>query len=197
MERAGRAAGTPAFIYNLLTFDLLFAMTNKDLFDINRQWMDSEMRGLTPEEQAECVKNTLKYGCGLNLLAVIVLLLFLMIFGSCTTTQYVPVIETRTDTTYIVKTLRDSVMVHDSLTVRERGDTVIIDRWHIQYRERIQTDTVEVLRTNSVPRPYPVTEFVEKPLTWWQATRMHVGEALILLLLGWGLWKVVKRKFMC
>ena len=172
-------------------------MTNKDLFDINSQWMDSEMRGLTPEEQADCVKNTLKYGCGLNLLAVIVLLLFLMIFGSCTTTQYVPVIETRTDTTYIVKTLRDSVMVHDSVTVRERGDTVIIDRWHIQYRERIQTDTVEVLRTDSVPRPYPVTEFVEKPLTWWQDTRMHAGEALILLLLGWGLWKVVKRKFMC
>ena len=172
-------------------------MTNKDLFDINSQWMDSEMRGLTPEEQADCVKITLKYGCGLNLLAVIVLLLFLMIFGSCTTTQYVPVIETRTDTTYIVKTLRDSVMVHDSVTVRERGDTVIIDRWHIQYRERIQTDTVEVLRTDSVPRPYPVTEFVEKHLTWWQATRMHAGEALILLLLGWGLWKVVKRKFMC
>ena len=169
---------------------------NNDYFDASRQWMDSDMRGLTPEEQAECVKNTLKYGCGLNLLAIIVLLIVLALFGSCTTTQYVPVVETRTDTTYIVKMLRDSVLVHDSVTVRERGDTVLIERWHTRYRDRVQTDTVSVLRVDSVPQPYPVTEFVGKPLTWWQTTRMHAGEAAMLALLVFVGWKVVRRKFL-
>ena len=46
-------------------------------------------------------------------------------------------------------------------------------------------DTTYISKTDSVPTPYPVEVIneVEKPLTWWQQTKMHVGAIVIFGLL--------------
>ena len=86
----------------------------------------------------------------------------LLMLSGCTTTKYVPVIEHQTDTLIQRVVERDSIHVHDSIRVTEKGDTVTIERWHTQYRDRWHHDSVYVSKIDSVPAPYPVTEYVER-----------------------------------
>lgn len=107
-----------------------------------------------------------------------------VLLTACTTTKVVTVERVRTDTLRITKQQRDSIYLHDSTYIREKGDTLLIERWHTQYRERLRIDTMYQSKVDSVPVAYPVTEYVEKQLSWWQRTQMYAGDALLLLLLG-------------
>lgn len=119
--------------------------------------------------------------------------LVLILAGCKTQERIVTVEKVRTDTTYITKQLRDSIWLHDSIYMRDHGDTILIERWHTRYQERQVHDTLYQSRVDSIPVPYPVTEYIEKRLNWWQKTRMHCGEAFLALLLaaaGFGIWKL-------
>ncbi|WP_234367677.1 hypothetical protein [Parabacteroides pacaensis] len=80
--------------------------------------------------------------------------------------------------------------------MREKGDTVFIDRWRYLYKDRLVTDTLLVNDTIRVPYP------VEKELTRWQKTKMDVGGWAIgmlsgIALLGIGyvvVWLIRKKK---
>jgi hypothetical protein len=113
------------------------------------------------------------------------------LFSSCTTTKYVPVIEHHTDTLIQTKVQKDSVFMHDSVEVRIAGDTILIEKWHTQYRDRWRTDTIYQSKTDSIPTPYPVEVIKEVPaeLSWWQQLKMKVGgAAIILCLLAFLIW---------
>ena len=111
----------------------------------------------------------------------LVILVALLLVGCKTKERVVTVEKVRTDTTYITKHQRDSVWLHDSIHVTEKGDTIRIERWHTKYIEKATHDTLYQHKTDSVPVPYPVEKLVERELTWWQQTRMHLGEALLAL----------------
>ena len=66
------------------------------------------------------------------LVAAAVGILLCALFSGCTTTKYVTVPEYHTDTLRQVTVRHDSVMVHDSIHVSEKGDTIKIERWHTQ-----------------------------------------------------------------
>ncbi|MBQ1773579.1 MAG: hypothetical protein IIZ97_04945 [Prevotella sp.] len=111
-----------------------------------------------------------------NLIIIIIALaLDMWLLPSCTTTRYVPVEIVRADTVKMTQWLRDSIWLHDSTVVHDQGDTVRIERWHTKYRDRQVHDTLYQSRTDSVPVPYPVTEFVERKLSWWQSWLMASG----------------------
>lgn len=127
----------------------------------------------------------------------ILLLLILCAMSSCTTTRYVTVPVSHTDTLIITKQQRDSIYLKDSTHVSEQqhGDTIIlkITKFLTKYHDREVHDTLYQSRTDTVPVPYPVPEYVEKQLSWWQRTRIHLGEAFMAvlgLLLIVGLWKL-------
>ena len=124
---------------------------------------------------------------------------FLLLFTSCTTTKVVTVEKVKIDTTYITKWQRDSVWLHDSTIVREKGDTVLVEKWHTKYKEKQVHDTLYKSRVDSIPVPYPVEKLVEKELTWWQQTRLHIAN-IILCLLGaaavWWIGGLIRKKFM-
>lgn len=137
-------------------------------------------------------------GCGRPLLFAIVVLLVVLWLTACTTTKIVTVDKVRTDTAYIVKNQRDSVYVRDSIHVREKGDTIWIERWHERWRDRVTHDTILRATHDTIPMPYEVEVIREVaiPLTWWQQTRMHAGELLFALLIGaaaFAVWRL-KRK---
>ena len=111
----------------------------------------------------------------------LVILVALLLVGCKTKERVVTVERVRTDTTYITKHQRDSVWLHDSIHVTEKGDTIRIERWHTKYVEKATHDTLYQHKTDSVPVPYPVEKLVERELSWWQQTRMHLGEALLAL----------------
>lgn len=110
------------------------------------------------------------------------IILVALLFVGCKTKERVVTVEkVRNDTTYITKHQRDSVWLHDSIHVTEKGDTIRIEKWHTKYIEKATHDTLYQHKTDSVPVPYPVEKLVERELTWWQQTRMHLGEALLAL----------------
>lgn len=88
----------------------------------------------------------------------------------------------RTDTLIQLRHERDSIYLHDSTYVRERGDTLYIERWHTAWCDRVRTDTVRVSHTDSVPVPYAVEVIkeVERPLTWWQTTRLWLANIMLV-----------------
>ena len=127
-----------------------------------------------------------------------VILFVLALLASCRQVEYVTVV--RTDTTYITKWQKDSVWLHDSIHIRERGDTVMIERWHTQWRDRLRVDTIYQATHDTIPDPFPVETIKEVPakLSWWQRLRIWIGNIGLLAILGvigyYGvkLWRVYK-----
>ena len=111
----------------------------------------------------------------------LVILVALLLVGCKTKEKVVMVEKVRNDTTYITKHQRDSVWLHDSIHVTEKGDTIRIERWHTKYVEKATHDTLYQATHDTIPQPYPVEKLVERELSWWQQTRMHLGEALLAL----------------
>lgn len=126
----------------------------------------------------------------------VILAVCLVLLSACTTTKYITVPVTHTDTLYVTKHQRDSINVRDSIYIKDRGDTVWIERWHTKYVERLRTDTLIEHLTDTVSVPVEVQVEVPRRLTWWQQTRMHAGELLFALLIGaaaFAVWRL-KRK---
>ncbi len=95
----------------------------------------------------------------------------LFIICSCRTVKYVPVETIKVDTTYINKLQRDSIYMLDSVYVKEKGDTVLIEKYKYLYRDKLVRDTMYISKVDSIQVPYPV----EKELTRWQQFRMNFG----------------------
>lgn len=136
------------------------------------------------------------------ILAIFTFMFFLFILSliaGCKSHERVVVVETvRADTLRLSHNIRDSVWLHDSIYIRDKGDTMWIERWHTRWRDRTVHDTTYVSKTDSVPVPYPVEVKVPCELSWWQRLRMHAGGVTLSLLaiwLGVQIWKIYKKKF--
>ncbi|MBR2017786.1 MAG: hypothetical protein IKA00_10955 [Prevotella sp.] len=117
----------------------------------------------------------------------------------CKSVEYVPVLEHRTDTVYQSKVVHDSIYQHDSTYIKEKGDSVYIERWHTKYVLKEKTDTLYESRVDSIPIPYEVVKEVEveKSLSWWQSMRMHIGGIVCWLLLILAIYGILKwRKWL-
>ena len=129
-----------------------------------------------------------------------VILFVLALLASCRQVEYVTVEKVRTDTTYITKWQKDSVWLHDSIHVKEKGDTVLVEKWHTQWRDRLRFDTIYQATHDTIPQPFPVETIKEVPaeLSWWQRLRLWIGNIGLLGILGvigyYGvkLWRVYK-----
>ena len=129
---------------------------------------------------------------GITALAIIALLAL----SSCSTTKYVEVPVTKTDTLIVTDHQRDSVYLHDSITIKQQGDTIWVQEWHTKYKLREVHDTTIVATHDTIARPYPIIEYEEKPLNWWQRTVRDLGYlALAAIIIGIILliFKITKR----
>ena len=136
-------------------------------------------------------------GCLLSMLSVtfIILAVLLMIsFCGCTTTRYVPVEHHTTDTLIQTKVQKDSVWLHDSIHVTERGDTIRIERWRTKYVSKEVHDTLYQSVRDSIPVPYEVMKEVPAKLSSVQKGLMVIGLFAILALILVVVFKL-KRKF--
>ena len=137
------------------------------------------------------------------IVATIMALLLCAMLGSCTTTKYVPVTETRTEHHWHTDSVleRDSTHTERETIVREIDSAAMAKygiqmqanqrAWLVLQREMenrlrelehmtAQRDTVR----DSIPVPYPVEVVKEVPaqLTWWQRARLHLGDIMLYLL---------------
>lgn len=115
---------------------------------------------------------------------------------SCRSVKYVPVETVRTDSIYINQVRRDSIYRHDSIYIREKGDTVWVEKYKYIYRDRIVHDTMYINRTDSIRVPY----LVEKELNRWQQMKLELGGwafgiiiAFALIIVGWLVYRSRKK----
>lgn len=116
-------------------------------------------------------------------------------------TKYIPVETIRTQ--YIAKTdtllRQDSIIMHDSVTIYTKGDTVYLTR--LTYKDRLHyiykanTDTIH--QTDTITNV--VTVEIEKKPTFLAKVRQTAGDVALvivfigLLLLIWNFIRVVKK----
>lgn len=108
--------------------------------------------------------------------------------ASCSTIRYVDREVVIHDTTRVVKV--DSIWnyQHDSVFVKEKGDTVYKYVEHIRYRDRIKVDTLLKVRVDSVTVESIKEVQVAQPLTWWQKFRQGAFLPLLLAVVLLLLW---------
>lgn len=150
---------------------------------------------MNDEKYNEAIGKAVKAGCG-ALLTFSVAVLLAMLLGlllGCKT-QYVPVERV----SYVYDTKHDSIVKIDSIHVKDSvwivvvGDTVKVDRWHTEYRDRwrdrLLTDTM--IRVDTIPQIVAV----EKPPNAWQRIQIY-GFRFLALAVGCAvvLWLIIKR----
>ena len=124
------------------------------------------------------------------------IILLALAICSCKSGRYIPVESVKTDSIYIKQVQRDSIYQHDSIYIREKGDTVWMERYKYVYRDKVVHDTMYVNRTDTIREPYPV----EKELTRWQQMKLELGGwafgiiiAFALIIVGWLIYKSLKK----
>ena len=124
---------------------------------------------------------------------IIIFAALAMIMVGCKTIEYVPVVEHEVhhDSIYFTQVQRDSIWMHDSISIKEKGDTVRIEKWHTKYVEKQVHDTTYVAKHDSIPVPYEVIKEVEKPLTKTQKGLIWFG---LLSFIGGVIWIAFKIK---
>ena len=123
-----------------------------------------------------------------GLLMGIIACAMITLCAGCKSVETVVVKEHHTDTLKITKHQRDSVWLHDSIHVTEKGDTIRIEKWHTKYIEKAVHDTLYQSKRDSIPYPVEVTKEVAAPLKWWQKTLMYLGVLTILIFFIW-VWR--------
>ncbi len=135
-------------------------------------------------------------GCAWSLIGAILIGIIALFMQSCKSVEYVEVPVMHTDTIYQSKVVHDSIYQHDSITIKEKGDSVWIERWHTKCKLLELHDTIYQATHDTIAKPYPVIEYEEKPLSWWQQTRLYLANILILAIVILLILYIIKRKFL-
>ena len=110
-----------------------------------------------------------------------------ILLSGCATTKYVEVPVDRVKIEYRDRVSIDTLYRNDSTIIREKGDTVFLEKYKYIYRVKELRDTVNVTDTVTVVKPVEVTKEVNK-LHNWQVGLMVLGGAAIAL----GGYKLIK-----
>ena len=114
-------------------------------------------------------------------------IMIIWLCSSCST-QYVPVESVRYDSVFFEKIRKDSIFVQDSVFIRQKGDTVFKDKFHVVYKYVLLRDTMLTVRRDSIPIPVPV----EKKRTWWEQTKIDVGGYAVTIIVIYVLCRLMR-----
>lgn len=116
---------------------------------------------------------------GIALLYMAVIAGCLLTMTGCTTVKEVVKNDTIIHTEYVSRIdsvyLKDSVYLHDSVFVEVKGDTTLIERWHMKYvdkwRDRLLRDTCFVRDTVKVKEIVKEPAKTKKENNIWKAMK--------------------------
>lgn len=113
-----------------------------------------------------------------------------ILLNSCTSTKYVEVPVDRVKIEYRNKVSIDTLYRNDSTVIREKGDTIFLEKYKYLYRIKELRDTVNVTDTITIVNTVEITKEVNK-LHNWQIGLIILGGAAIALI-GYKLIKFIK-----
>lgn len=127
-------------------------------------------------------------------ISMLVFIIFML--ASCRT-EYIPIESVRYDSVYFAKLQKENIYIQDSIYIKEKGDTVFVDKFKYIYKYINIQDTCFIEKTDSILIPYPI----ERKLTWWERKTKNLGDWIVELiiifilyrLLGWLIKKTRKE----
>ncbi len=120
------------------------------------------------------------------------LLSLLSLTTSCKQPQHLPIQTTKTE--YRNNHIRDSIFCHDSIIIKEKGDTLILERYRYLYKDKFVIDSIFINDTTRIPYPVEVIKEVKKPLTTWQNIQLWCGRFLLFNILLLLIYLLLKSK---
>lgn len=117
---------------------------------------------------------------------LLIAILVSLLLSGCASTKYVEVPVNRVKIEYRDRTFIDTLIRNDSTIIRERGDTVFLEKYKYLYRIKEVRDTVSMTDTITVVQKVEVVKEVNRVHNW-QIILMVLGGAAIAL----GLYKLV------
>ena len=113
------------------------------------------------------------------------------VFWSCAPTRYIDRPYEVKSVEYRNKEIRDSIYMRDSIYLAIKGDTVLLEKWHTKYVEKLRVDTL--VKCDSVPMPYEVVkETVRNELGLWQKIIQAIGYLSLGLIAGFIIYRIRK-----
>jgi hypothetical protein len=130
---------------------------------------------------------------GKTILFILLFALFFILPGCKTRTIYLPVESTKTE--YRDNYLRDSIVSYDSIFIKEKDDTVWLEKYKYIYKDRIARDSIFINDTIKVPYPVEVPGPEVYKITGWQNFQIWLGRLFLLVTAGYLGIRYLKKKF--
>lgn len=121
---------------------------------------------------------------------LLIAILVSLLLSGCASTKYVEVPVNRVKIEYRDRTLIDTLIRNDSTIIRERGDTVFLEKYKYLYKIKEVRDTVSMTDTITVVQKVEVVKEVNRVHNW-QITLMVLGGVAIAL--GYKLVILIKK----
>ena len=108
-------------------------------------------------------------------------------FCRCTTTKYVPMVQYKEKVVCKTDTFlqKDSVWIHDSISVYQKGDTIFKDRWRnagkniLVYKNKADTIYIH----DSIPYKVEVEKQAVKTIKYTDIFKLSIWIAILALLI--------------
>jgi hypothetical protein len=113
---------------------------------------------------------------------------------SCSMPKYIPVESVKME--YRDNYIRDSIYRYDSIYVKEKGDTLIFERYRYLYRDKFIRDSVFICDTIRVSHPVEVVKVktVKAKRSSWVNFQIWCGRFALAVVLFIVLYYVIIRK---
>lgn len=118
----------------------------------------------------------------------ILLIIFIFLFISCTSTKLVEVPVDKVRIEYRDRLKIDTIIKTDSTIIKDKGDTVFLEKYKYIYKIKERKDTINLTDTITVVQKVEIKEEVNH-FHNWQIILMIVGGSTIAL----GLYKLINR----
>ena len=90
----------------------------------------------------------------------------------------------RTEFVWQVKQIHDSIYLRDSVFVEHKGDTIYLNKWRTQYRERLIHDTLIVTKADTLRIKEVANKEVVKSPSFFQMWKAYIIGAVVMLLIA-------------
>ena len=90
----------------------------------------------------------------------------------------------RTEFVWQVKQIHDSIYLRDSVFVEKKGDTIYLNKWRTQYRERLVHDTLIVTKADTLRIKEVANKEVVKSPSFFQMWKAYIIGAVVMLLIA-------------
>jgi len=123
---------------------------------------------------------------------ILIIAVIASILYSCKSVKYIPVETTKIE--YRENLVRDSIFHYDSVYVKDKGDTLVLERYKYLYKNKILKDSIFINDTIRIPYPVEVIKQTKTPLSSWQNFQIMYGRLALIALLFASIYFVWKLK---